>query len=260
MRRVAPSRVRPWLVACVTLVFAAGVFAQQRAGAASGCERLAMLAERTAKSYLQVAQGLLVSRSRRAVRDSVREFDAQLPRVGALAADAEARENFVLLGLLWKEMRSWAHKPPTRDNARAVSERAEEVSWIASKGARLLGTQGSAQRAALTAMRAATLAQRIARLYLLDRMGAMDARRVNDLSEAKSGLAATLTTLVAGPQDGGVDGELQMARSQHEFLVSAMRDYDAAHSAAAMEVIAKTADNIADSMERAARLYEAPPA
>lgn len=260
MRRAAPLRsLAAVMVACTALGFPAVSFAQQRPANvvhASASERLAMLAERIGKSHLQVAQGMLVERSRRALRDSVGEFDALLPNVARLAADAESRENFVLLGLLWRELRTWARRPATRENARNVSERAEEVAWVAGKGARLVRAEGSAQRSALAAMRAATLAQRIARLYLLDRMAAADARRIRDLSDARSGLAAALTTLAATAHDAAVDDALQMARSQHDFLVSAMRDYDAAHSAPAIELIAKTADNVAESMERAARLYE----
>ena len=61
---------------------------------------------------------------------------------------------------------------------------------------------------------------------------------------------------MASPHTLEVGDELRMAAIQHEFLASAMRDYDAGGGEPAMELIVKTADNLADSMERTARLYE----
>lgn len=251
--------MRGFLLACLVLLCGSPALAQQRletAVHASGAERLAMLAERIARTHLQMAQGVLVGRSRRSLRESVREFDALLPRVASLAPDAEARESFLLLGLLWKELRAWAQKAPTRENARNVSERAEEVSWIASKGARLIGPQDAGQSSALAAMQAATLAERVARLHLVERMGAADARRRSDLAGARTRLAAALASLARAPQGPGPESELQMAGTQHEFLRRAMDEYDSGRGSAAIEVIAKAAGNLADALERAARLYE----
>ena len=99
-------------IAALALAAAAGRTAAQRrlniAMHASACERLATLAERIAKCQVQVAQGVLAQRSRRMLRDAEREFDALLPLAAELAADAEARESFILLRLLWKEIRTLA--------------------------------------------------------------------------------------------------------------------------------------------------------
>jgi hypothetical protein len=221
---------------------------------ASACERLATLAERIAKCELQVAQGVLADRSRRMLRDSERELDALLPLAGALAHDAEGRDNFVLLGILWKQLRAWLHKPATREVARQVSERTDEISWVAAKTARSLRTEGTSQREALAAMQAATLAQRVARLQLLTRVAGADGRRDAELMDAAARLGSMLGALSASPHTLDLEDDLRMALAQYEFLLGAMRDPQA--GAAALESVAKTADNITDSMERAARLYE----
>lgn len=223
---------------------------------ASACERLATLAERIGKSQVQLAQGVLADRSRRALRDSEREMDALLPLVSDFASDGETRDNVLLLRLLWKELRAWARKGPTRENARELSERVEEFAWVAGKTARALPSEGTAQREALTAMHAATLAQRVARLELLKRISAADARRDAGLVDASARLGSILSTLVSSPHTLDLEDDLRMARTQYDFLAAAMREFASEGGAASAENVAKTADFITDSMERAARLYE----
>lgn len=246
------------LTAPLALAFR-GAHAQRRLNVAmhaSAFERLAMLAERIAKCQVQLAQGVLAERSRRALRAAQHEFDALLPLAESLADGPEAHESFLLLRLLWKELRAWSGKSATRENARQVCERAEEVAWVAGKAARLVKAEGTAQREALSAMHAATLAQRVARLELMKRIARPDARRDADLMDATARLGALLATLVSSPHTLDVEDDLRMAGTQHEFMLAAMREWRAEGAAAAAEAIAKTADHVADSMERAARLYE----
>lgn len=253
------KRGRRRAIAAFAALLAAGAGGAQRVNTAmhaSACERLSTLAERIAKSQVQLAEGVLAERSRRALRDSEREMDALLPLAADLAGDAETRDNFVLLRLLWKELRAWARKSPTRENARQVSERAEEFAWVAAKTARALPTEGTAQREALTAMQAATLAQRVARLQLLKRISAGDPRRDAELVDAGARLGSVLSMLVASPHVLELEDDLRMARTQYDFLVAAMRESASDGGASSAETVAKTADYISDSMERAARLYE----
>lgn len=252
---MSPGRRRA-IAALAAMLVARSVWPQRLNTAmhATACERLATLAERIAKCELQVAQGVLANRSRRMLRDTERELEALLPLAGTLAQDAESRDNFVLLRLLWKQLRAWLRKPATRENARQVAERTDEISWVAAKTARSLRTEGTAQREALAAMQAATLAQRVARLQLLKRLAGADARRDAELTDATARLGSMLASLAASPHTLDLEDDLRMAGAQYEFLLGAMRE--AEPGAPGAEVVAKTGDNITDSMERAARLYE----
>lgn len=250
---------RRFLAASMALSVIPYAAAQRRLNTAmhaSACERLATLAERIAKSHVQVAEGVLAERSRRALRDSIAEFDSLLPVVSGLANDAQARESFVLLGLLWKELRAWARKSATREHARQVSERTEELAYVASKTARTLKAQGTSQREGLAAMQAATTAQRVGRMLLLKRIFPADARRDADLVDATARLGSMLAQLTGSPHTLELDDDLRMAGAQYEFLMGAMREAAMAGTHAAAEHIAKTTDHITDSMDRAARLYE----
>ena len=205
--------------------------------------RLEMLAERIAKLHAQVGQGVLVERSRRALPEAVRDFETALREVRSRPAGPEIRDNYVLLALLWTDYRAWALKPATRDNARKLAERAEEVAWVAAKGARLSHDAGRTGTGllALEAAHAATLSQRLARLYLLRRW---------DVKPETSERAAPANT-------PAIETELQAAQGQLAFLLQAGRELDTRKAEArTLEFAAKSADHLLESMQRVVRLYE----
>lgn len=222
--------------------------------------RLEGLAERIAKLQAQLGQGVLADRSRRAMPEAVRDFDTALRAVAARPSNAEIRDNYVLLRLLWQEYRAWALKPPSRDNAKRIAERAEEVAWIASKGARMVlepGRSGTG-RLALDAAHAATLSQRVARQHLLRHWGLRDEALATSLAASSADLRATIEKLRKAPVNTPeIDTEVQVAEGQMQFLLQAAQELEGGRgSARQMEFIAKAGDHIYESMERAARLYE----
>ena len=222
--------------------------------------RLETLTERIAKLHAQVGQGVLVERSRRALPDAVRDFDTALREVRARPALAEVRENYVLLALLWTEYRGWALKPPTRDNARKLAERAEEVAWVAAKGARLVhgGSRQGAGLLALDAAHAATLSQRLARLYLMRRWEVKPESSERAAPAVEAELVSTLERLRKAPVNSAeIETELHAAQGQLGFLVQAGRDLDSRRPGMrSLEFAAKSADHLFESMQRVMRLYE----
>jgi hypothetical protein len=190
----------------------------------------------------------------------VREFDGALRAVLARGGSPEVRDNYLLLGLLWQDYRGWALKPATRDNAKRLADRVEEVSWIAAKGARMISEPGrkGTGRLALDAAHAATLSQRVARLHLLRRWGLRDATLERQLDAASADLRATMEKLRrAASNTPEIDTELQVAEGQLGFLLQAAQELEGGRgNLRQMEFIAKAGDNIFESMERAVRLYE----
>jgi hypothetical protein len=166
----------------------------------------------------------------------------------------------LLLRLLWQDYRVWALKPPTRDNAKRLADRAEEVSWVAAKGARLImepGRKGTG-RLALDAAHAATLSQRVARLYLLRQWGVRDSSIDAQLKAASEDLQATVGKLSdATLNTPEIETELQVAEGQMGFLLQAAKELDGGRgSVRQMEHIAKAGDHMLEATERAVRLYE----
>jgi hypothetical protein len=222
--------------------------------------RLEMLAERAAKLHAQVGQGILAERSRRALAEALREFDAGLKEVQSRPAGAEIRDNYILLGLLWSEYRAWALKPATRDNAKKLAERAEEVAWVAAKGARLEhepGRKGTG-RLALEAAHAAMLSQRLARLYLTQRWDVKQESAGRAIPGVVSDLQATVERLRTAPQNTPeIVTELQAAEGQMGFLLQGGSELLGKRAGGQVsEFVAKSADHMLEAMERVERLYE----
>ena len=230
---------------------------------ATAAIHLETLAERVAKLHAQVGLGVLAERSRRALAESVRDFDATLKEVAARAPDAELRDNYALLALLWQDYREWALRTPTRDNARKLRARTEEVTWIAAKGAKLAleRARGATNASAVRAANAATLAQRIAKAHLLMRWEIRDAALAVELRDANANLHRIVDTLRAsGADSAAAAAELQSVDSQMRFMDDAAHALEERQGAArAIEFIAKTGDHIYESMERLARFYDAAP-
>lgn len=236
------------------------VLAAQPAPAQEAALRLEALAERIAKLHAQLGQNVLAARARRALPEAMRDFDSALRAATAAAPNVEARENYALLVLQWHDYRAWAQKPATRDNAKRLADRVEEVAWTCAKGARMAVAPGRASggdRATL-AMHAATLSQRVARLHLLRHWGLRGASIDAPLAEAARGLRSTLEQLrQSASNTPATTDELQVALDQLGFLDQAVSELADGHGTLRqMEFIAKAGDNILESMQRVARLYE----
>lgn len=245
------------LGAAAAIALAAAVASPARAADARKANaflRLPPAIERIARLHAQAGQGVIGPRSRRALGEAVRDFDASLKVALAAAPGVEERENYVLLGLLWQDYRDWAQRPPSRETARKLRERTEEVAWVAAKGVRLAG--GSARSAmsasAVRASQAALAAQRVAKAYLWRRWDIRDEGLDRELREARENLPRALEAIAATP---GIAVEtltqVDSARTQWRFLSDAATQLDGSSAnARALEFACKAADHILEAMER----------
>ncbi|HSJ98449.1 MAG TPA: hypothetical protein VLC53_15335 [Myxococcota bacterium] len=218
--------------------------------------RLEAQAERVARLHAQIGQNVLVERSRRGLADALATFERELGAARARAPGHEARDNFLLLALLWKDYRAWASKPPSPDHAARLAERVEELAWIAAKGARMMHG-GDAAEPALAAASAASASQRLARLLMLRRWGLRPESSAGAIALASAELGHTLAKLRESRHaTPAILTELQVAEGQLAFLLQAAREVQAgAASARPLEYLAKASDHLLESMERVARLY-----
>ena len=249
-------------LACCFVWVAASQAAEPRAQPSIATDALGLvtLAERIAKLHAQIGQGVLVERSRRDLVQALRRFDASLRAVSAQASSPEARDTYLLLAALWREHREWVARPPSREGARQMRERTEEVAWIAQKGARMVqgDSRAMVNAGAFRAAQAALLSQRLAKAYLWRRWGMRDERLEKERRESDENLDRLLAALRSGRGNTAeIEGELQTAETQLRFLRESARELDAGRPAPrAIEFVAKSADHILQSMERVARLYE----
>jgi hypothetical protein len=242
--------------ACVALVAAP----MRAGGADEGARALAALrtaaaAERVLKLHAQLGQGLLAQRSRRRLHEALVALDASVRAIGVPASPPELHESAALLAILSAQYRVRAQRPPTRDAAHALGERAEELAWEAGKVARLAMP---APRLALRAEQAAGLAERIGRLVVWQSWGIAPAHGEETLRRARSDLASALAELHQyGEPDAAIDAELGVAENQASFLPAAVAAGDADGTAGEAELLAKASDNAAESLERLSGLLAA---
>lgn len=258
---IVPAQRRRFAWAALLALALSPAAAQESPGetaARHGAWDLAILAERIGKLHAQAGQGLLAERARRGLAEGSRQFDTLL-RSTSGAASAEVRDGYLLLGLLWQDYRAWIARPATRDNARRLAERTEELSWVAMKAARAWPARSASARLASEAAHASVLAQRVARLHLLRRWDVRDDAASRELAAASLQLRALLARLAADAgNDPEIAAELHVAENQHVFLERAAQELAAKPSLARpLEIVAKTGDNILESLQRVARLYEA---
>jgi hypothetical protein len=250
---------------------AAGAVAASAAGTAAiraeprpaDALRVAAFAERILELQAQEGVGVLDARGRRgrrAAAAALREFDASVRAIGVPAGPADLHEAAALLALLAADYRAWARKPASRDNAGKLAERAEEITWQATKLSRLLADDplGTGPLAA-RAQEAASLAQRIARLLAWKRWGIAGAAWEKDLANAQSGLEAGIGALhEAAANTPEALAELQLAQNQTEFLLAAAgRIAQGSADPRDLETAVKAADNAYESMQRLAALHAA---
>ena len=221
--------------------------------------RLAPAVERIARLHAQSGQGVMAPRSRRALADAIRDFDATLRAALAAASGVEARENYILLTMLWQDYREWAQRPPSRETARKLRERTEEVAWIAAKGVRLVNesARGTVGASALRASQAALASQRIAKAYLWRRWEIRDDGLDRELRESRESLPRALEAIAQTPALAAETlAHVESAQTQWRFLSDAAAQLDATPgNARSLEFACKAADHILEAMER---VMEAP--
>lgn len=213
--------------------------------------RAQVLVERVAKLHAQAALGLLGPRTARALAAARADLDAALRDLRGLAPAGEARDAWLLLGLQVEEARAVFAKAPTADTAKAVAERADEMAWVAAKGARATAALPEvARRAAEVSL----LSQRLGRLYLLRVAGGGTPQRLAALRATGAALHAALESLSGMP---ALAAELQLARNQEAFLGPAIERLAAGKPEKGdAEAVAKTCDNVLEAMARLSRVGE----
>jgi len=216
--------------------------------------RLAPTIERIARLHAQVGQGVMAERSRRALAEAIRDFSATLRAALASAQGAEVRDNYMLLAMQWQDYRDWAQRPPTRETARKLRDRTEEVSWVATRGVRLMtdASRNALAGSALRASQVALFSQRVAKAHLWRRWDIRDEGLERELRDARENVPRALESLAATPElPPEILAQVESARTQWRFLSDAASQLDASPgNARALEHACKAADFMLEAMEK----------
>ena len=216
--------------------------------------RLGPAVERIARLHAQAGQDVIGVKSRRALAEALHEFDASLRAALAAAPAGEARDDYLLLAMLWQDYREWVHRAASRETGRKVRERTEEMTWVALKGVRLMSdaSRGGMPATALRASQASLASQRIAKSYLWRRWAIRDATLDRELREARENLPRALEAIAASTGlSAEQQAQVETAQAQWRFLADAAAQLDASTAnARALEFACKAADHIQEALQK----------
>ncbi len=220
---------------------------------AAGRQR--MLTQRIVKAYCQVGLEVTPEVSRAQLAGAVRRFDRQLAALAANAPNAQARGAVTRVSRLWRGFRQTASGPVSRDGARVLASRGEDVLQASQALVLLLERDAGTPEAKLvnTAGRQRMLSQRLAKLYML-RAWVIDAPSIDqDIEAAGTEFSSALASLRAAPENtAAIRRELDAVALQWEWFRSAI-ELQGAESYAL--VVADASESILNSMDLVTAKY-----
>jgi hypothetical protein len=148
----------------------------------------------------------------------------------------------------------WLQRPPTKETARKLRERTEEVEHVAAKGVKLdpESPRAVASATAVRASQAVAASHRIAKVYLWRRWEIRDERLDRELRESRENLPRALEAIAASPSlPEDQLAQVQAAQTQWRFLADATAQLEKSPAdARALEFACKAGDHIQESLQK----------
>lgn len=238
--------------------FAGGDGAQSSCDVINVAGRQRMLSQRMAKSWLMLERGLLSRRSRLILRQSMNLFDSQLAELEGRLVDNHTQSAQAELRCLWRPYRSLLDSQPSRKGLLALFEINEEVLAAAHRLTVSFEKAEGTRKGELVnlAGRGRMQSQRMAKLFMFQRMGIMAARCRADLEEAHGEFSAVLELLSAVAEGTPrIAAELEKVRIQWSRLESAMLQGREGEFSASVRKVFTASENLLQRTDKTVDLY-----
>lgn len=231
------------------------------ASAINKAGRQRMLSQRMVKAYCQVHLGVKPDFSQKILQDSIILFDTQLVELRFAAVKPTLQQAWAAENNNWLKMRPILLEPATDAGAKKLHELNEPLLASAHK-LTVLFDEESGQKAGYwinVAGRQRMLSQRVAKFYMLKKMGMTGAEIDEGLAKAKAEFMSAHEALVGGAANNPhILSELRLAKNQWNYLNIALtsdNDNDADHLTN-MESVAKTSERILSIMNEVTAMFE----
>jgi hypothetical protein len=220
--------------------------------------RQRMLSQRMAKSWLMLERGLLSRRSRLILRQSMNLFDSQLAELEGRLVDGDTHSAQAELRSLWRPYRSLLDSQPSRKGLLVLFEINEQVLDAAHRLTVGFERAEGTRKGELVnlAGRGRMQSQRMAKLFMFQRMGVMAARCRVDLEEAHGEFSAVLELLFAVAESTPrIAAELEKVRIQWGRLESAMWQGREGEFSASVRKVFTASENLLQRTDKTVDLY-----
>lgn len=225
------------------------------AAAIDSAGRQRMLTQRIVKAYCQVGMQITPQDSRAQLANAVRRFDGQRIALSRSAPNTAARGALARMSALWTPFRRIATGPVSREGARRLVARDEELLRAAHELVLVLQDSAGTPQAKLVNMsgRQRMLSQRLAKLYMLRAYGVESPALGDEIDIASNEFAGALATLRAAPENTpSIEQELEAVALQWEWFAAAIM-LEGAESYAL--VVASASESILNSMDLITGMY-----
>jgi hypothetical protein len=187
--------------------------------------RQRMLTQRIVKAYCQLGLGVTPDVSRAQLTNAVQRFDAQLDDLDRAAPDASARDALARLRERFGGLRSVATGAVSRDGARELATRGDDVLQAAQQVVALFERAAATPQARLVNLsgRQRMLSQRLAKLYMLRAWQVDTPSLSEELKATRSEFERALATLRTARENTlAIARELDAVALQWEWFKTAL--------------------------------------
>ncbi|MDD2776832.1 MAG: type IV pili methyl-accepting chemotaxis transducer N-terminal domain-containing protein [Gallionella sp.] len=231
------------------------------ASAINKAGRQRMLSQRMVKAYCQLHLGVKPELSKKILQDSIILFETQLVELRFAASNPALQQAWTAENNNWTKMRPLLMETPSDAGARKLHELNEPLLASAHK-LTVLFDEESGKKAGYwinVAGRQRMLSQRIAKFYMLKKMGLTGLEIDEGLAKAKSEFISAHEALIGGAANNPhIQAELRLAKNQWNYLNIALLsddDNDADHMSN-MESVATTSERILSIMNDVTAMFE----
>lgn len=231
------------------------------ASAINKAGRQRMLSQRMVKAYCQIHLNVKPDFSQKILQDSIALFDTQLAELRTVAVKPGLQQAWAAENNNWAKMRPVLLETATDAGAKKLHELNEPLLASAHK-LTVLFDEESGKKAGYwinVAGRQRMLSQRVAKFFMLKKMGMTDPEIDAGLAKAKAEYLTAHEALMGGAANNPhIQSELRMAKTQWNYLNIALTsddDTDAEHMSS-MESVATTSERILGIMNDVTAMFE----